>query len=49
MWWFVILLGVTLIGVTKSGFGSGVGLMIVPMMTIACAHVPALGRRRRCR
>jgi len=40
-----ILLGVTLIGVTKSGFGSGVGLMIVPMMTIACAHVPALGEK----
>jgi uncharacterized membrane protein YfcA len=45
IWWLVILLGVTLIGVTKSGFGSGVGLMIVPMLTIACAHVPALGEK----
>jgi len=44
-WWFVIFLGVTLIGVTKSGFGSGVGLMIVPMMTIAAAHVPSLGEK----
>jgi uncharacterized membrane protein YfcA len=44
-WWLVIFLGVTLIGVTKSGFGSGVGLMIVPMMTIACAHVATLGEK----
>lgn len=34
-----------LIGVTKSGFGSGVGLMIVPMLTIACANVPSLGAK----
>jgi uncharacterized protein len=44
-WWLVIFLGVLLIGVTKSGFGSGVGLMIVPMMTIACANVPSLGQK----
>ena len=44
-WWLVIFLGVTLIGVTKSGFGSGVGLMIVPMLTIACAHVATLGEK----
>ena len=43
--WLVVYLAVFLIGVTKSGFGSGVGLMIVPMMTIACAHVPALGEK----
>jgi hypothetical protein len=30
-WWLVIFALVFLIGVTKSGFGSGVGLMIVPM------------------
>jgi uncharacterized membrane protein YfcA len=42
-WWAVVLVGVFLIGVTKSGFGSGVGLMIVPMMTIAATHIPALG------
>jgi uncharacterized protein len=44
-WWLVIFLSVTLIGVTKSGFGAGVGLMIVPLMTIACAHVPSLGEK----
>ena len=44
-WWIVIFLGVTLIGVTKSGFGSGVGLMIVPMMAIACSHIPSLGTK----
>ncbi|HEY8668101.1 MAG TPA: TSUP family transporter [Tepidisphaeraceae bacterium] len=42
-WWAVIFLAVFLIGVTKSGFGSGVGLMIVPMMAIAMAHVPGRG------
>lgn len=44
-WWSIIFLGAALIGVTKSGFGSGVGLMIVPMMTIACANVATLGEK----
>jgi uncharacterized protein len=43
MWWAVIFLAVFLIGVTKSGFGSGVGLMIVPMMAIALGHIPGRG------
>ncbi len=34
-WWLVVALAVLLIGVTKSGFGAGVGLMIVPMTAIA--------------
>ena len=38
--WGVVFFAVFLIGVTKSGFGSGVGLMIVPMT------VMALGRTR---
>jgi uncharacterized membrane protein YfcA len=38
--WFVVCFAVLLIGVTKSGFGSGVGLMIVPMTAIAMAHTP---------
>jgi uncharacterized membrane protein YfcA len=42
-WWIVIALGMFLIGVTKSGFGGGVGLMIVPMTAIAAGHIPALG------
>jgi len=38
LWWAVVWLAIFLIGVTKSGFGSGVGLMIVPMTAIA--HLP---------
>ena len=37
-WWGVVVLAIFLIGVTKSGFGAGVGLMIVPMTTIAMGH-----------
>src|SRR4051794_36430446 len=37
-WWLVIFLAIFLIGVTKSGFGSGVGLMIVPMTVVAMGH-----------
>jgi uncharacterized membrane protein YfcA len=37
-WWLVVGLAIFLIGVTKSGFGAGVGLMIVPMTTIAMGH-----------
>lgn len=36
--WAVIFFAIFLIGVTKSGFGSGVGLMIVPMTVMAMAH-----------
>lgn len=36
--WVVIFFAVFLIGVTKSGFGSGVGLMIVPMTVVAMGH-----------
>jgi uncharacterized membrane protein YfcA len=39
-WWALVCLAVLLIGVTKSGFGSGVGLMIVPMTAIAMGHTP---------
>src|SRR3954470_477520 len=37
-WWLVIYLAIFLIGMTKSGFGSGVGLMIVPMTVVAMGH-----------
>ncbi len=40
VWWLVVCLAVFLIGVTKSGFGAGVGLMIVPMTAIAMGHTP---------
>ena len=38
IWWAVVFLAMFLIGVTKSGFGSGVGLMIVPMTVVALGH-----------
>jgi len=41
IWWLVVGLAVFLIGVTKSGFGSGVGLMIVPMTVVAMNHLQA--------
>jgi uncharacterized membrane protein YfcA len=43
VWWALAGFAIFLIGVTKSGFGSGVGLMIVPMMAIAMGHVPGRG------
>ncbi|WP_428939000.1 sulfite exporter TauE/SafE family protein [Fontivita pretiosa] len=43
VWWGLAWLAIFLIGVTKSGFGSGVGLMIVPMMAIAMGHIPSRG------
>ena len=42
-WWLLIFLAMTLIGITKSGFGSGVGLMIVPMTVVAMGHLSAGG------
>ena len=33
--WVVICLAVTLIGIAKSGFGGGLGLIVVPIVTIA--------------
>jgi uncharacterized membrane protein YfcA len=39
-WWFVVCLAIFLIGVTKSGFGSGMGLMVVPMTAIAMGRLP---------
>jgi uncharacterized membrane protein YfcA len=43
IWWSIVVLAVLLIGITKSGFGSGVGLMIVPMTAIAMGHIPSRG------
>lgn len=39
-WWFLVFFAIFLIGVTKSGFGAGVGLMIVPMTVVAMGHTP---------
>ena len=43
IWWALVGLAIFLIGLTKSGFGSGAGLMIVPMTAIALRHVPGFG------
>lgn len=40
LWWFIVFFAVFLIGLTKSGFGSGTGLMIVPMTALALSHIP---------
>ncbi len=37
--WLIIFVAILLIGLTKSGFGSGTGLMIVPMTAIALDHL----------
>jgi uncharacterized membrane protein YfcA len=43
VWWCIVCFAVMFIGITKSGFGSGVGLMIVPMTAIAMGHIPSRG------
>src|SRR3954470_17305786 len=43
LWWSIVILAIFLIGLTKSGFGSGAGLMIAPMTTFAMAHIPKYG------
>jgi 3-oxoacyl-[acyl-carrier protein] reductase len=43
LWWSIVILAIFLIGLTKSGFGSGAGLMIAPMTTFAMAHIPKFG------
>src|SRR5208282_3943699 len=43
VWWCIVFCAIAFIGVTKSGFGSGVGLMIVPMTAIAMGHIPGRG------
>lgn len=43
-WFFVALAAIFFIGVTKSGFGSGVGLIIVPATALAMGHGAFAGR-----
>lgn len=42
-WWLLIVGSIFLIGLTKSGFGAGVGLIIVPLTMIACGNIAYLG------
>jgi uncharacterized membrane protein YfcA len=44
-WWAMVFFAIFLIGVTKSGFGSGVGLMIVPITAEAMDHLYHDGSR----
>src|SRR5580693_507323 len=41
--WATVFLAVFFIGLTKSGFGSGLGLLAVPMITLAMAKIPGRG------
>jgi uncharacterized membrane protein YfcA len=43
-WFYVALLAIFFIGVTKSGFGSGVGLIIVPLTALAMGNGAFPGR-----
>ena len=38
--WLIICLAVFLIGLTKSGLGAGMGLIVVPMVAIALGYTP---------
>jgi len=54
LWWSIVILAIFLIGLTKSGFGSGAGLMIAPIDDFRDGHIPrygpdaALGLLLRC-
>jgi len=41
--WFLVFLAIFLIGVTKSGFGSGMGLIVVPLTALGMSHIPSRG------
>ncbi|HRK29591.1 MAG TPA: sulfite exporter TauE/SafE family protein [Tepidisphaeraceae bacterium] len=41
--WLIIAAAATLIGVTKSGFGSGLGLLVVPVIAMAMGNLPGYG------
>jgi len=42
-WWLLVGFSVFLIGLTKSGFGSGAGLMSIPLIVIAMTRIPGRG------
>lgn len=42
-WWVGVGFSVFLIGVTKSGFGGGIGLVVVPLTAISMGHIPEFG------
>ena len=42
-WWLLVGFAVFCLGVTKSGFGSGLGLFAIPLVTLAMARLPGMG------
>ena len=42
-WWLIVCLAIFGIGLTKSGFGAGIGLLLAPMMALAMGHIPNRG------
>ena len=42
-WWSVVAAAVAFVGLAKSGFGGGLGLLAVPVVTLSLARVPELG------
>ncbi len=45
--WYLVCFAIFLIGVTKSGFGSGLGLIVVPIMALATGSIGGVWARRR--
>lgn len=43
--WLIICIAITLIGITKSGFGSGLGLIVVPICSLAMQALPGYGAK----
>lgn len=43
LWWMIVGFAVLLIGITKSGFGAGLGLMVVPLTALAMENIPERG------
>lgn len=43
--WLIICIAITLIGITKSGFGSGLGLIVVPICSLAMQTIPGYGAK----
>lgn len=42
-WWIPVALAIFGIGLTKSGFGAGLGLLITPLVVVSLEHLPTYG------
>lgn len=43
LWWIIVAFAIFLIGLAKSGFGSGAGLLIPPLTVLAMSRIPGYG------